>query len=1803
MGARDSGEVTSTRGPALVVGAGIPPGGIDAVRQMLAVPPDSGITFLLVQRPDMGPGAIALSDLAGATSLPVLEARHGVRLRRGAVYVAPPDATVGIRDGAIELPSADPQGLPRRPLAHSFRSLASELGASAAGIVLSPPCADDGSDGLRALRCAGGLTIAQLPSMPLDTPALPSTAADPGLEADVDLLLDPAAMPDALVRFSRLPETARVPNVAGHGPEPVPVRLSDDAIGELATLLEPHGFDLGVYKTGTVQRRVFRRMGLTAHDAVHDYVTFVRDDRHERQALARDLLISVTRFFRDAEAFDVLRREVIEPLVGAARPGETLRAWVAGCATGEEAYSLAMALFEAIAGRGVRVGVQVFATDVDQDALAVARAGLYPPTIAADVPADLLSRYFTPAGGHGFQVAPHLRDAVSFAAHDVTRDPPFSRVHVVSCRNLLIYLRPDAQEHVLRVLHYALLPEGTLLLGSSESTTSTQHHLFSTVSKRWRLYRKVGRALPRMVRRGAMRQTQPVDPPSLDDDATGTTCEPGQSTGDLARRVVLQARVPPTVVVGAQGAVLFMHGELRPYLRFPDGDPHLALSALVDPDLATRVRAALYRCRRDRQTVVAYSSPARGRARRVRITATPAFELGDDAVMVTFEDVGETADDVRAADAAEPATADAVLEQLERELLATREDLRNTVEELEASNEELRSSHEESTSMNEELQSANEELEATAEELTTLNAQLREKVEQLEHATDDITNFFESSRVATLFLDRHLSIRRLTPAAAELLRVGTTDVGRFVGDIARELLQEGLIADARDVMAERAPVSRELRTREMRWLLRRVLPYRSERGAIEGVVVTFNDVTEFKVTAARLATSEQQQATIAQLGLLALEEPDLQAFFDRTVQSVQQTLRVDLCDILELQPSGEVLLMRAGAGWREGLVGDATVPGGSRSYAGFALASATPVVVSDLRSDRRFSTPHLLDEHGVRSSVTCSIERGDQPYGVLGVHTRSPRRFTDEDGHFLQAVASVVAGAIARHATRVRLGLESTVATALSDATSLDAVMADVSRAAAVQFGDGVGEYWQPDEDGTPRRTARYPSPIAPAADAAPGAPPSPAVAALVMRVLASGRAEWVTSVRERRPTRLDTDDGPTALRSAVAIPVAVGANRVGVLVHLSRQRIHADRVLLQSLETIGRTLGDCGERLDAARRLSATVDGAPVGIADRALDGRWLRVNDRLCDITGYTREELVGRPFRAFVHPDDYEREHTLAEELAAGARSRYAIEKRYVRKDGQTIWVNVSASLVTSPAGRPEYTVVVVEDISARKRAERDLRLSESRFRDVLRGSPVPMLLQDERGRVLAVSDSWAAFTGFAPDDTPTFDDWVRVACLDDPVAVQALHMREDAPGPAGIECDIRTKHGDVRTVELSVMPLAPAADGLGLRLATILDLTAQRAYEREVEHASQQKDEFIAMLSHELRNPLAAMRSATEVLKRAGHDTGTVRHAQQVLERQGTHMARLLDGLLDISRIVLGRIDVVHEPLDLCALVQEAAGDARNLAADAGLTLEVACTSGPVWVLGDALRLTQAIDNLIGNARKFTPPPGTIHVSLEVEGGEAVLRVRDTGIGIEPSLLPRVFEAFRQGAQRIDRARGGLGLGLALVKLLVEQQGGAVSAASEGEGRGAEFTIRLPLAEAPALGASPAATPAPARRRVLVVEDSEDGAEMMQVLLGQMGHDVLTATRGADAIEAARTTPLDVVLCDLGLPDGVTGYDVARALRADAATRAIPLVALTGYGRPEDRERTTAAGFDEHLTKPVSIDDLERVLRDLPARQDE
>lgn len=1106
--------------------------------------------------------------------------------------------------------------------------------------------------------------------------------------------------------------------------------------------------------------------------------------------------------------------------------------------------------------------------------------------------------------------------------------------------------------------------------------------------------------------------------------------------------------------------------------------------------------------------------------------------------------------------------------------------------------------------MNEELQAANEELEATTEELrslneelTTVNVQLREKIEQLEHAHNDLTNFFASTKIATLFLDEGLRIARFTPAAEELLRIDHGDVGRYVGDIARDLLHNDLVTEAQDVLGRLVAHTRELRTEDGRWLARSVLPYLTESRRIEGVVVTFVDVTTTREATEALAKREAQQAVIARLGLRALEDGDLESFLDHAVRVLRETLDADFTKILELQPGSELLLLRAGVGWGPGVVGEQTVPNSAESQVGYTLTAQRAVIVRDFADEARFSAPQLLVDHGVNSGISCVISGEGRPYGVIGVHATARRSFTPEDADFVQAAAVIIGSAISRTSTRTRLAVESLAAASLNDATSMVDATARVHAAFESVFGPGVSEVWVSDRDGGLERIALFSGAELERERVEHMLAVDRRIAeeGLIPRIAKSRRAEWVSSLQTARWFLRAEKARDLGLRSGVALPIGDGRGLLGVMTFLARQLLFADPVFLRSMESIGRMISEVTHRIEADERYRSTVASAPVGIGERTLDGRWISVNPELCVVTGRTAEELSATPITALTHPEDLERERPLLEAVRDGRSTGYTLETRYVRPDGETVWVNLSASLGPARPGKAPYCVLVVEDITTRKVAERDLRNSEARFRKSIQSSPVPVLLHDEEGRILMISTSWTEVTGYTIEDIGRRDDWLRLAFPDRVEEMQALAptLFEEDVEPAEYELDVRTKSGETRRLLFRAVYLGRGPDGHALRFVAATDVTQQRLYERELVSASEQKDEFIAMLGHELRNPLAAVRSATELLNAAAPTRDSVDRVRTILARQTRQMAKLLDGLLDVSRIVRGKIELNHEIVDVTTTIREVVDDHVRDGMNEGVAIDVVGADSPIWVRGDPVRLTQIVGNLVTNATKYANDRGVM-VTASEDDSTVRISVKDDGVGIEPGLLDDLFQPFRQGPQSYDRSRGGLGIGLALVKRLVELHGGSVEAHSEGLGRGAEFVVRLPRAEATP-SAAPQVEDNGTARRILIIEDNEDAAEMLQDALRLRGHEVYLALRGTIGIEIARSERPDVVLCDLGLPDGVTGFDVARALRADPKTKALHLVALSGYARPEDRAKSEEAGFDAHLAKPVSIAEIERIVR--------
>jgi two-component system CheB/CheR fusion protein len=839
-----------------VVGVVCSAGGLTALEELFAaVPTDSGLAWVVMPHLALDQPSLMVELIGKHTPVPVLAATDGTEPRPDTVYIARPAEGLTLRGGRLRIEPLKQPAQTEAALDQLLVSLAEDLGPASIGVILSGS-GDAGTAGLRAVVNAGGLGVVQLPAT-AQFDSMPQAAIDANL---ADLALPPAEIPAAVLEHLRPSgQSPMLDEFPGDAPE-------RGALRSILALLRVHArYDFRDYRPSMVGRRIRRRMDHLGLADSKAYLERLRREPAELEQLYQELMIGVTGFFRDDEAFEELRERVIEPLVQRHHGEAPLRVWVPGCAAGQEAYSVAMLLLEAFSAGGRATNLQVFATDIDEAALEHARHGIYAETAMQGLDDERRKRFFVALGGGRQQVGKALREVVVFATQNLLRDPPFSRIDLISCRNLLIYLKPEAQEQVIARFHFALNPGGYLFLGSAESV-GNQKDMFETLSKRWRIFRRVGPS-----RQDLLGFSLP-GPAAAAPSALGRLAayEPRTDFKDTARRVLCELFTPAAVLINSGYHILYYNGPTTDYLELPSGEPTSFLLELLRKGLLAPVRGACQTALRDGNPVRVRDASVRrgGEQVPVEILVHPIREsrLSERLLLVTFRDRGEptraltapTA--VAAPDGVELSTVD----QLEFELRATRDDLRSTIEELQSANEQLRAANEEVVSTNEEMQSTNEELQTSKEELqslneelSTVNNQMQEKVSELEQRNGDISNLLASSNAVTVFLDRAFRIKLSTPAARELLNLRHADVGRPLGELNFRIQDPRLLADCEAVLETLAPRERQVADDGEHRYLRRVQPYRSHDDRIDGVVITFTDITESIAAEGKLLASER----------------------------------------------------------------------------------------------------------------------------------------------------------------------------------------------------------------------------------------------------------------------------------------------------------------------------------------------------------------------------------------------------------------------------------------------------------------------------------------------------------------------------------------------------------------------------------------------------------------------------------------------------------------------------------------------------------------------------------------------------------------------------------------------------------------------------------------------------------------------------------------------------------------------------------------------------------------------------------
>jgi len=842
--------------PFPVIGIGASAGGLAALKEFFSkVSKNSGMAYIVVTHMSPDQPSLLPELINRVSSISADFAKDGEKLKQDRIYIAPPDKEVNLFQNTIQLMDISKREVSLH-IDYFLRSLAGDQEENAAGIILSGT-GTDGTLGLKEIKQQEGLVLVQSVES-AEYRGMPESAIATGI---ADKVLPPGEMPGFLSDYFANRKTHKKDSQ-----RPRIEKEEKNWVQKIFSILRTKlGHDFSSYKENTIFRRIQRRMDINQIKDPDQYIRFLREHPKETEALFREFLIGVTHFFRDRESFESLKKVLLEETINRINEGEELRVWVPGCSTGEEAYSVAIVIRECMQETSKQFDFQIFGTDIDNFAIQKAREGIFPGSIAADITEDRLSRFFTKEGDY-YQIRKEIRESVIFSVQNILKDPPFSRLDLLCCRNLLIYLKGEMQKKLLPLFHYTLRPGGLLMLGSSE-TVGQFSNLFQVVDNKWKIYRRV--QVPLSLQRDIEFPTGiPSEPKSSDSPDTNKR-KTIKDFALLTEKAILRLITPTSLLVDEKGTVLHVQGRTGKYLETISGPPSHNINDLAREGLKLELSSALRRARstKEYQKREGISVKTNGTSQEIQLHIYPLKEPEEmkGKYLVVFEDEEE---ETPKQDSKKKETKkgkettgeeDHHIAELEEELRETRERHQTTVEELESTNEELKSSNEELQSTNEELESSKEELQSLNEELQTVNSELEDKVSQLYRAKEDFQNLLNSTGEATIFIDNNLRIKRYTREVEAIINLIKTDLGRSLKDMEINLKYEGLIDDIQSVIDRLSPVEKEVQDKKGKWYLMRIRPYKTSENKIDGAVIVFFDIDAQKKTQEELQRINEEQ--------------------------------------------------------------------------------------------------------------------------------------------------------------------------------------------------------------------------------------------------------------------------------------------------------------------------------------------------------------------------------------------------------------------------------------------------------------------------------------------------------------------------------------------------------------------------------------------------------------------------------------------------------------------------------------------------------------------------------------------------------------------------------------------------------------------------------------------------------------------------------------------------------------------------------------------------------------------------------
>ncbi|MGR9116623.1 MAG: CheR family methyltransferase [Gammaproteobacteria bacterium] len=822
-----------------VVGLGASAGGLEALQGFFShFEFNCDMCFIVVMHQMPSHSSLLPELLTRFTDMPVTQAQNGMLLERNQIFVCPPGQNLAVFNRCLHLMDPVDFQATHLPIDYFFRSLAEDIKDKAIAVILSGT-GTDGTLGMKVIKDRGGLTVAQDP-ITAKFGGMPSSAIASGA---VDCVVPIEKMGIQLCEYVNEAPLMKRDQTSSEQ------LMSAEAIQKIFILLRSKtGHDLSSYKLTTIRRRIIRRMNIHRIDSVEEYVRLLQENPHEIDVLFKELLINVTHFFRDSEAYEVLAQKALPKLLEGKSDQQVLRIWVPGCSSGEEAYSIGILLKEVLEKQGKTNKFQIFATDLDLSTINMAREGTYPVGIESDVSSVRLKRFFKKENDH-YRICKEIRDSVIFASQNLIKDPPFTHIDFISCRNLLIYLSADLQKELLPQLHYALNKQGILFLGSSESIGQYED-LFSAIDKKWKIYQRKDVKIRFPVSKLSIRSSSSRDMLTPEQQVlTGA-----QQTNQISRHIeklLLQLYAPDCVVVNEYGKIIYVHGRTGPYLELSSGQPKINVVELAREGLRMPLATMLRKARKLNKTEI--------NSKRVRVKTNADFEFVDlklikivepevlrDLLLISFRPNESVKAQTTVTNLEIPCNENDEKRLLEEELYFAKESLSATIEELETANEELKSANEELQSYNEELETSKEEMQSLNEELNTVNSELQNKVMALSQINDDMQNLLNASEIATIFLDNQLKIKRFTRPATNLIKLIDSDIGRPLEDLGSTLKYSDLILDAKEVLKTLVFKDKEVQSTNGDWYLSRILPYRTADNIIDGLVITFVDISRIK---------------------------------------------------------------------------------------------------------------------------------------------------------------------------------------------------------------------------------------------------------------------------------------------------------------------------------------------------------------------------------------------------------------------------------------------------------------------------------------------------------------------------------------------------------------------------------------------------------------------------------------------------------------------------------------------------------------------------------------------------------------------------------------------------------------------------------------------------------------------------------------------------------------------------------------------------------------------------------------------